>query len=134
MAQRILGLDVGERSVKAVLVASAYRGYTVLATARAPVPAASGEAPAPLRERQAQAVKALLEDAHLVFDTALVALPGPSVSHVLSLPFSDPRRIEQTVGFEVESQIPFDLSEVVWDWQPLSVGEGKSELFVAVAR
>src|SRR5919206_918524 len=117
MAQRILGLDVGERSVKGVLVTSAYRGYTVLATARAPVPAPSGEAPASLRERQAEAVKSLLAEAHLAFDTAIVALPGPSVSHVLSLPFSDPRRIEQTVGFEVESQIPFDLADVVWDWQ-----------------
>src|SRR5690242_12378798 len=125
MAQRILGLDVGERTVKAVLATSAYRGYTVLATARAPVPPPSGgEAPAPLRERQAEAVRALLADAHLAFESAIVALPGPSVSHVLSLPFSDPRRIEQTVGFEVESQIPFDLADVVWDWQPLAVREG----------
>ena len=57
-----------------------------------------------------------------------------AASHVVTLPFSDPRRIEQTVGFEVESQIPFDLSEVVWDWQPLGVRDGKTELYVSVVR
>jgi general secretion pathway protein L len=134
MAQRILGLDIGTRSVKAVLVESAYRGFTVSATARAPVPDAAGADAPPLGDRQAEAVKALLADGALAFDTAIVALPGASASHVLTLPFTDPRRIEQTVGFEVESQIPFDLSEVVWDWQQLGVREGKSELFVAVVR
>src|SRR5690242_2709123 len=134
MAQRTLGLDVGARSVKAVVVEAAYRGYTVLATARADVePAAGPEAPA-LRDRQADALKRLLAEAHLVFDNAVVALPGAPASHVITLPFVDPRRIDQTVGFEVESQIPFDLTEVVWDWQPLGTRDGKTELLVSVVR
>jgi general secretion pathway protein L len=134
MAQRTLGLDVGARSVKAVVVEAAYRGYTVLATARADVePAAGPDAPA-LRDRQADALKRLLAEAHLVFDNAVVALPGAPASHVITLPFVDPRRIDQTVGFEVESQIPFDLTEVVWDWQPLGTRDGKTELLVSVVR
>ncbi|MFL5300046.1 MAG: pilus assembly protein PilM, partial [Anaeromyxobacteraceae bacterium] len=134
MAQRTLGLDVGTRSVKAVVVEGAYRGYTVLATARADVEQASGPEAPPLRERQAAAVKRLLAEAHLAFDSAVVALPGAPASQVITLPFVDPRRIDQTVGFEVESQIPFDLAEVVWDWQPLGTREGKTELLVSVVR
>jgi general secretion pathway protein L len=131
MAQRILGLDLGAHDVKAVLVESTFRGYAVTATARAAVPA--GEAP--LGARQAAAVRELLAGGALAFDTAIVALPGAGVSSVVvTLPFTDPRRIEQTIGFEVEGQIPFDLAEVAWDWQPLGTREGKTDLLVAVAR
>ena len=130
MAQRILGLDLGASAVKAVLVESTFRGWTVLETARAPL----GEG-APGPGRHAAAVRALLEARGWSFDAAVVAFPGTAGStSVVTLPFTDPRRIEQTVGFEVEGQIPFDLADVAWDWQPLGVREGKTELLVAVVR
>ena len=133
MAQRILGLDVGASSVKAVLIESAHRSWTVAAAVRRPVAPPVEGAP-PLRDRQVEAIRGLLQEHSLGFDTAMVALPGPSASHVVTLPFTDPRRIEQTVGFEVEGQIPFDLTEAAWDWQPLQVRDGKTELLVAVVK
>src|SRR5512138_1138705 len=132
MAQRILGLDLGAHAVKAVLVESTFRGYAVTRTARVPLADAEAE---PSPARFAPAVKALLADAGLAFDAAVVALPGAGASSLsVTLPFSDPRRIEQTIGFEVEGQIPFDLADVAWDWQPLSVRDGKTDLLVSVVR
>jgi general secretion pathway protein L len=132
MAQRILGLDLGAHAVKAVLVESTFRGFVVAGTARAPVAASEGDAsPA----RWTAAVKALLAESGLSFDSAVVALPGAGASSLtVTLPFADPRRIEQTIGFEVEGQIPFDLADVAWDWQPLSVRDGKTDLLVSVVR
>ena len=130
MAQRIIGLDVGAASVKAVVVESTYRSWTVTASGSVPV-AAEAEGGPPLRDRQVQAVKELLSRPELAFDTAIVGFPGASASHTVTLPFSDVKRIEQTIGFEVEGQIPFDLAEVAWDWQPLRTSEGKTELLVA---
>jgi general secretion pathway protein L len=133
MAQRILGLDLGARSVKAVLLEGTFRGFTVAAARRVPLGAA--EAGAPPAARHAAAVRALLEDRAFAFDVATVAFPGAGVSsNVVTLPFSDPRRIEQTIGFEVEGQIPFDLADVAWDWQPLGVRDGQADLLVAVVR
>ncbi len=130
MAQRILGLDLGATSVKAVLLESTFRGWTVLDAARAPL----GEGP-PGPGRHAEAVRALVAERGWVHDTAVVAFPGAGGStSLVTLPFTDPRRIEQTVGFEVEGQIPFDLADVSWDWQPLGVRDGKTELLVAVVR
>jgi general secretion pathway protein L len=127
MAQRILGLDLGAGSVKAVLVESAYRGYVVLDSGRGLIGAGA--------DARAAAVRALLEERGWAFDAAVVAFPGAGVStSVVTLPFVDPKRIEQTIGFEVEGQIPFDLADVAWDWQPLGVREGKTDLLVAVAR
>jgi general secretion pathway protein L len=133
MAQRILGLDVGASRVKGVLVESSYRGFAVLDAAAEPVGPAGG-AEGDLRQAQVAALQRLLSARGWQFESALAALPGATATHVISLPFSDLRRIDQTIGFEVEAQIPFDLSEVAWDWQPLAMGPERSDLLVGVAR
>ncbi|ABS24935.1 pilus assembly protein PilM [Anaeromyxobacter sp. Fw109-5] len=134
MAQRILGLDLGAHAVKGVLLESTYRGYTVVDSARAPVapPADDG---ARLVSRQADALRALLAERGWRPEAVIAAFPGAAASsHVVTLPFTEPRRIEQTVGFEVEGQIPFDLDEVAWDWQPLHAHDGETDLHVSVVR
>lgn len=133
MAQTIMGLDLGARAVKAVLLESAYRGYRVAGHAEVPLePAAEGGPP--LRDRQAAALARLLADQGWRPDACVALLPGAAVAaHVLTLPFTDPRRIEQTIGFEVEGQIPFELAEAAWDWQPLAERGGAADLWVGVA-
>jgi general secretion pathway protein L len=134
MAQRILGLDVGASRVKGVLIESSYRGFAVLDSAAEPVAPPAAGAEASLGERQAAALRRLLSARAWQFETALASLPGIAATHVITLPFSDVRRVDQTIGFEVEAQIPFDLAEVAWDWQPLAVGPDRSDLLVAVVR
>ncbi len=143
MAQRILGLDLGANAVKGVLLESTFRGYTVLDAGRAPLDAEPHPPPPPSRigeggarsARYTAVVRALIEARGWRFDAVIVALPGTGAStSVVTLPFSDLKRIEQTVGFEVEGQIPFDLADVSWDWQPLGTHDGKTDLLVAVAR
>jgi general secretion pathway protein L len=128
---KILGLDLGAQAVKGVLVESAYRGWSVADTGRAAVPA--GEAP--LRERQLAAARELVASRGWQPDASVVAFPGASLSsNVITLPFTDAKRIEQALPFEVEGQIPFDLADVAWDWQPLGTRDGRSDLYVGVAR
>lgn len=134
MAQRILGLDIGSQSIKAIVIDSAYRTWSVAATRELPVPPATESDTRTSRERQLEAVRVLLSDPPLTFDSAIVALPGPSATHVVTLPFTDQKRIEQTIGFEVESQIPFDLSDAAWDWQSMQIRDGKSDLLVSVVK
>jgi len=133
MAQRILGIDLGAHSVKTVLLESTYRGYAVLDHGAAVLePAAPGVS---LLSRQTEALKALIAARGLRFAEAIAALPGPGMSSsIVTLPFTDLRRIEQTVPFEVEEQIPFELSLVAWDWQPLHSRDGRTDLYVGVAR
>ncbi|WP_242394505.1 pilus assembly protein PilM [Anaeromyxobacter oryzisoli] len=136
MAQHILGVDLGARAVKAVLVEGTYHGFVVLDAASAEVPPAppDGEG-AGLLARQGAALEGLLAARGWRVDAAYASLPGASAAfHVVTLPFTDPHRLEQTVGFEVEGQIPFELDAVAWDWQPLRVQEGKTELLVGVVR
>ncbi len=134
MAQHILGLDIGASRVKAVLLESSYRGFSVADSAAEPVAPAADGAEEPLRQRQLAALQRLLAARGWHVESTIAGFPGVAAAQVVTLPFSDPRRIEQTIGFEVEAQIPFDLAEVAWDWQPLSTSAEQSELLVGVVK
>jgi general secretion pathway protein L len=123
---RILGLDIGARSVKALQLESSFRGFEVRAFAQAKVDPEGGVK---------AALAALKEGGHLAGDQIVVALPGCGVAtHLLTLPFADPRRIEATLGFEVESQLPYDLADATLDSQILQTKDGKSDVLVGTAR
>lgn len=130
---RILGLDLGSHSVKGLLLDTNSRGGPALRAWAEVRRAPEGERADTLRA----ALQELLARPELRgADQVVVALPGPSLAtHQLSLPFSDPKRIEATIPFEVESQIPFDLSQAVFDYQVASQVKDKgSELLVGVVR
>ena len=123
---RILGLDIGARSVKALLLESTFRGFTVRSFTEARLDEETG---------LKGALASLQANKHLAADQVVVAVPGCGVAtQVLTLPFADARRIEATIGFEVEGQLPYDLSEVVFDYQPLSSKDGKTEVLVGTVR
>jgi general secretion pathway protein L len=134
MSHPILGLDLGSRRVKAVLLETTLRGFTIAGTAEAAIPPAAEGGPPP-GERMAGAVKELLAGKGWSPEVSTAAcLPGVTASHLVTLPFTDARRIEQTVQYEVEAAIPFDLDQVAWDWQVLESQPGRSDLFVGVVR
>src|SRR5690606_763667 len=93
--------------------------------------------PAPLTwaDRIRPALATLAADGWFDADQVVCCLPGAQVAtHLVSLPFGDPKRIEQTLRFEVEGLIPFDLDEVVFDWHVVSRTPARTELLVSVAR
>src|SRR6266508_5239946 len=110
MAQRILGLDLGAHAVKAVLLESTFRGYVVLDAISAVLPEGAPEPhpptpPSPrggeggIPGRHAAAARELIAEHGWSFDVAVVAFPGAGLStNVVTLPFLDPRRIQQTIG------------------------------------
>jgi general secretion pathway protein L len=131
MAQTMLGLDLGARAVKAVLLESSYRGFTVLGHATVPLaPTTGDEAP---WARHGEALGRLLTEQGWHPDGCVATVPGATLaSHVIVLPFTDPRRIAQTLAFEVEAQIPWELDEAAWDWESLGVRGSSTDLWVGV--
>ncbi|MHB1844833.1 MAG: pilus assembly protein PilM [Deltaproteobacteria bacterium] len=133
MAMRIWAIDLGAHAVKLCAIQSSFRGFEIEALESVRVEAVP-EGGAPWQAQRA-ALAALLAAPHPRPDATVVALPGSAVaSHLLTLPFSDMRRVEQTLAFEVEGLIPYDLSDVVYDFQQVGQLEGKTPLLVAVAR
>ena len=130
MAHIICGIDLGAFSVKFCFLEVGFRATTLRGLMETAVPV--GEAP--LAERQAEAVREGFSQAREA--TPYLAVPGDQLSvRLMNLPFTDARKIDQVVGYELEGQIVHALEDVVFDH--LVVGdtaEGSSVLAVAAKR
>lgn len=127
---RVLGLDLGSYSVKAVVLESTMRGFTVKSHHEVAMPA-EGERP----ERLQRALAELAATPATGADQIVIALPGmASATHAVTMPFSDAKKIDATIGFEVESQLPFDLDEAVFDYQIANTDERGTNLLVGVVK
>ncbi|MBI1814180.1 MAG: pilus assembly protein PilM [Deltaproteobacteria bacterium] len=112
MPQRILALDVEETEVKAAVLETSFRDYRIAGLyheALTPDGGATGEQ-----------VRRFLDRHQLAGETVVSTLPGGLVSHrVFFLPFRDRKRLNQTIPFELETQVPFGLDEVIVDYSVL---------------
>lgn len=123
---RILGLDLGAHSIKAILLETTFRGASIVSRSEL------------VRDDAfdfSHLVAHLRMNNELNADQIIVAAPGASIAiQHLSLPFTDARRIEATLGFEVESLLPYDIDDVTYDHQLIATDGGKSEILVGTAR
>jgi type IV pilus assembly protein PilM len=120
----VLGLDIGSHSVKAVELQQTLRGV------------ASSQVQAILRgdEPLPELIHELVRRRGLDTDSVVVAIRGDRVSvRHLEFPFSEKRRLAQAVPFAIEDQLPFDLEDVVIDWEILTRERSHSEVLAAVA-
>jgi len=128
MAHPVCGIDIGAFSIKFVVFDVGFRQNVF----RGAFEELVAEGPAPLQERQ---LEALREGLSRVSSDAMlyVAMPGDALSiRALELPFTDPRKIDQVIGFELEGQIVHALEEVVFDHVTVrSSADGSSVLAVA---
>ncbi|MBI4516056.1 MAG: pilus assembly protein PilM [Deltaproteobacteria bacterium] len=112
MPQRILALDIEDAEVKAAVLETSFRDYRIAGLYHDVLRADGGSLP--------EQLKRFLERHELKGDTVVSTLPGRLVSHrVFFLPFRDRKRLNQTIPFELETQVPFGLDEVVVDYQVL---------------
>lgn len=113
MPSHILGIDLGSWSVKAVLLESTFRGHRVEGVQEVPV--APG-APDTKSERQLEALQELLAVSGFKADTQIAALPGEQcTTRFVSLPFSEPKKVDQTIAGELADVLPFDVFDGVHD-------------------
>jgi len=127
---RIIGLDLGTYSVKALVVDVAFRGSTVKRFAEVKIQ------PGDRAEALRAALEHLAQDKGLQADQVAVAVDGMDTAlQVLSLPFNNEKQIEQTLPFEVEGHMLFDLDDIAYDYQVLAgATPGKTEIMVGAVK
>jgi general secretion pathway protein L len=109
-----LGIDIGTTAVKVAAVRTAYRKVQLLGVATVEVAQAGSAAVA-----IGMAVRALMGDRGLG-DAIGIALEGQKGTvRVLGLPQSAAKQIGEVLPFELESAMPFELSEAVFDYRIL---------------
>ena len=133
MAYHIVGLDIGSRTVRAVLFERSFRGYEVSEAREAQVTQGEGGAP-PTREAVAEAVQAVIGDLARSQTTVVCAYPVERASvWFFTMPFTDPRRIAQTVAFEVEDMVPFDLEDMLFQYRVTRADSSTSQIMAVLA-
>ncbi len=122
----VLGLDLGSHSLKAVELSQSLRSFQVV------------------QQRQLERNDAEFSLAELVrrfsklyrFQTehVVAALAGDKLSaRRLSFPFRDRKRLAQSVPHTVADDLPFELEDVIIDWQLASEDRAKAEVLATVA-
>ena len=129
MAHLICGIDLGAFSVKFAFLDVGFRTTTLRGFLEIAVPGGDE----PLAERQADAMREGFSQVREA--TPYLAIPGDQLSvRVLQLPFTDARKIEQVVGYELEGQIVHALEDVVFDHLVVGTSAEGSTVLAAAAK
>ena len=122
----VVGLDIGSSAVKAVELRPAGKGYKVVAFASEPVPPDSIVDGAIIDgSAVADAIRRVFE--HKAFKTRDVAasLSGNAVIvKKIQLPVMTEAELAESIYWEAEQYIPFDIQDVNLDYQILDPGTG----------
>lgn len=129
MPKKIIGLDIGSYSIKAAKLEGSFRGFELEAFYEKPLLRDSGPPP---EEVITSTLRELVSEWEMDGYTFITSLPGNQVStRIISLPFTEQKKIDQVVGFEVEGDLPFSLEELVVDYHILHKKENESRILVA---
>jgi general secretion pathway protein L len=121
---RLLGIDATKTTVRAALIRTSYRKFTLEAFGEADVGWAGSEV---------EAIKAAVGGARP--DASSIALSGErSYYRRLELPAAAQREIENVLAFELEANVPFEMDDAVFDYRVLKVSGGTISIFAALAR
>ncbi|MBK9262453.1 MAG: pilus assembly protein PilM [Polyangiaceae bacterium] len=121
---RILGIDIGKAVVRAAILRVNYRKITLEALGEAPVVGL-----------EADAIRAAV--GMYKPDAAAIAITGEKTYYrTVDLPASALKEIDNVLPFELEAQLPFEITEAVFDYRidKRATGSETVPIFSAIAR
>lgn len=122
---RFIGLDIGARYVRAALLATGYRRLTVERLEEVAL-----EGPEHLGAAITTVASHLLSHA----DGVCVALDGElAFVHRITLPPTAAKQLAEVLPFEIESQVPVDIEELVYDYRLLARANNQAPVTVLMA-
>jgi type IV pilus assembly protein PilM len=133
-AKAVVGLDIGSSAVKAVELKTAGRAFKVVAYGREPLPADSIVDGAIIDGAAvADAIKRLFDKRKIRTKDVAASLSGNAVIvKKITLPLMTEAELAESIYWEAEQYIPFDIQDVNLDYQVLERGDagGKSTMEV----
>jgi len=125
-SKAVVGLDIGSSAVKAVELKSSGKGFKVTAFAVEPVPPDSIVDGAIIDGTAvADAIRRLFENKAFKTKEVAASLSGNAVIvKKISLPVMTESELAESIYWEAEQYIPFDIQDVNLDYQILDAGRG----------
>jgi len=120
----VWGIDIGQCAFKALRVRAVGDRIEALAHEYIEHPKILSQPDADRPALVAKALEQFLSKHDVRQDRVVVGVPGQhTLSRFTKLPPVEEKKIPDIVRFEASQQIPFDMDEVVWDWQTFRTGE-----------
>jgi type IV pilus assembly protein PilM len=133
-AKTVWGIDVGQCALKAIRLR--WRDNRLQAVGFDVIEHAKVLSQPDADEQQLirHALKKFLDRNSIKGSTIVVSVPGQaSFTRFIKLPPVEHRKVPEIVRYEARQQIPFNLEDVVWDYQTLSpAGTGPREVEVGI--
>lgn len=114
MPQKILGIDIGSYSVKVAVIERSFKSFAFVDFFERRVQYNNLLTP---EESIAIALQGLIDDHNLAWDIISVNFASNRVtSRLLTFPFGSTKKIDQTIKFEIETYLPFNMEDVILDY------------------
>lgn len=127
---RIIGIDVGHYSIKIVESEGSFRSVHLVNYLEIPFPKSDK---LPTHEEILKALGTIQGRINLSQAKIAINLPSDlATTRFITLPFTDRRKINQAIPFELEEQIPFDIDDVVIDHQIIYKEGNQSKIFACI--
>jgi type IV pilus assembly protein PilM len=123
------GIDIGQAGLKAIKLRTSEDGQKVFAVAFDYIahPKILSQPDAIPEELIREAMKTFLERNKVDGDLIAISVPGQSsLAKFIKLPPVESSKVAEIVRYEARQQIPFDLNDVIWDYQPVGGGVEES--------
>src|SRR3989338_8383808 len=128
MPQNVIGIDIGSYSIKIAELERTFQKYEFVNFFERKVQFNELLKP---EESITVTLQGMLDDFGLKLDQVICGYPGHKVSsRLVTLPFGNLKKIDQTIEFELENYVPFDLETLVIDYHVLSATKEQSEILV----
>lgn len=131
--QTVWGIDVGRSALKAIRLRLVGEGQVEIAGHDFVEHAKILSQPdADRDELIANSLEKFLSRNDITNDSVVIGVPGQqTLARFTKLPPVDAKRVPDIVRYEADQQIPFDLDEVIWDYQ-LFMREGLPDVEVGI--
>jgi type IV pilus assembly protein PilM len=120
----IWAIDLGNNSLKALHLAAVGEAVQVIGFDHVPhgkILSSSGISAAEKEELVAVSLRQFVQRNDVGYDPIILSVPSQnSFARFVTLPPVEAKRLPEIVRFEAAQQIPFDMSEVQWDFQLMS--------------
>lgn len=130
--QRVIGLDIGSYSIKAVEIVNTFKSYEITNFYENVIPNIEELDPDILIPA---CMEQLFHENNLKADRIITAMPGQYISsRIMAFGFSDPRKIEAAIMSELEEAVPFNMDDMIVDHQIIGVRDGETITLAVMTR
>jgi general secretion pathway protein L len=132
MTRKILGLDIRNDSISAVLLTSGLKGNEIESFAYVPYDEENED-----KSHMSVALQKIVDQKNIGDSVCIVSFPAEEISfRNLKIPFRDQKKISQILPLELEPLLPYPIDDLLMDFQimPLKEGSDNTDIIAVAVR